>query len=631
MYIKIDALEKIGIFENPKKGVTVMRKMLVHSMQLLKDNWKNILFFELLYRIGTFLIITGLCKLLADACLKLLNYRYLTSENYINFISHPLVIVGMVFIVLIILLFLLIEICTIMIALQCSWFHQKLILTDMVVLGFRKAGKVIKRCPIGWIINLIFLIPFLGIIFMTKQLADLKFIRYGFLLLLGKVQGNINIVLLFFICYTIVAVILIFTLPICIIQKKNFLSSVREGFKISFSHWRQTWGRLILLNLGLDAFVVVVYVLGLLIEGGAVYLLRPSGRRISALIPLIDLWQVVVGVLAMIICILVNLAVIYTMYMTFLKEAYEDEDLKLQYPRIVWNWLHRYGRQKSAVFLCVLVALIELVTVVYFFNNRINLATNLIADIDITAHRGGAILAPENTLASLAEAAADGSDYAEIDVQETKDGVLILLHDSNLKRTTGKDMAVWDMTYEEIGQLDAGSYFSEEYAGEPIPTLQEALDFCRGRLNLNIEIKYNGHNDKIVEKVVDLVTENQFTEHSIITSMNYGFLKRIKERNELIKTGYIMTMGYGSIKRLDYADLLSVNYASVDEKLVREAHRLGKEVHVWTVNSKNTTERLKNLGVDNIITDRPALVRAALAVNEGEDFWGIMRYAIIAF
>ena len=169
----------------------------------------------------------------------------------------------------------------------------------------------------------------------------------------------------------------------------------------------------------------------------------------------------------------------------------------------------------------------------------------LMGDMGITAHRGGALMAPENTISALKSSIECGADMAEIDVQETKDGALILLHDDSLKRTAGVKKNVWEMNLAEIKKLDAGTSFHERYRGEKIPTLEEVLNFCEGRLDLNIEIKYNGKNKGIVNKVVRTIREAGFQEHCVVTSMNYQFLKQIKKIAPEIRTGYIMTMTYG--------------------------------------------------------------------------------------
>lgn len=109
--------------------------------------------------------------------------------------------------------------------------------------------------------------------------------------------------------------------------------------------------------------------------------------------------------------------------------------------------------------------------------------------VQITAHRGASGSAPENTLIALQKAIEAGADYAEIDVQETSDGRLVLLHDPDLKRTTGLKKNIWQTTYNELKHLDAGSWFSDEFSAERIPLLEDAIELVRGKMLLNIELK----------------------------------------------------------------------------------------------------------------------------------------------
>ena len=146
---------------------------------------------------------------------------------------------------------------------------------------------------------------------------------------------------------------------------------------------------------------------------------------------------------------------------------------------------------------------------------------------------------------------------------------------------------------------------------------------------MNIEIKYNGQNKGIVKKVVRIIEQNHFEDNCVVTSMNYSFLKQVKKANPDIRTGYIMTMTYGTISRIEAADFFSVKYTYVDEAFVREAHSLGKEVHAWTVNYRGDIKRMLDVGVDNIITDNPVLVRKVKNQESDmqTDFWDLMRYA----
>ena len=112
--------------------------------------------------------------------------------------------------------------------------------------------------------------------------------------------------------------------------------------------------------------------------------------------------------------------------------------------------------------------------------------------------------------------------------------------------------------------------------------------------------------------------------------MNYQFLEQIKKTAPEIRTGYIMTMTYGSISQVDAADFFSVKYTYVDEAFVKEAHSLGKEVHAWTVNYRGDARRMLDMGVDNIITDDPEMVRRVQSQESGTGtgYLELLRYAL---
>ena len=225
--------------------------------------------------------------------------------------------------------------------------------------------------------------------------------------------------------------------------------------------------------------------------------------------------------------------------------------------------------------------------------------------VEVTAHRGSSTRAPENTLSAIRQAIADQADYAEIDVQETLDGVIVVLHDSDLMRVTGKKLNIWETAFAEVRELDAGIWFSPEFAGEKIPTLEEAIGVAQDRIKLNIELKFNGHNQGLTERVVSIIQKEDFTDQCIITSMNYQELLKVKELDNRIKTGFIFFEAIGRVYDFE-ADLFSIFTKKATESFISKSRNRKKEVHVWLVNDPEAMEHFIYLGVDNIITDYPA-------------------------
>jgi glycerophosphoryl diester phosphodiesterase len=231
----------------------------------------------------------------------------------------------------------------------------------------------------------------------------------------------------------------------------------------------------------------------------------------------------------------------------------------------------------------------------------------------ITAHRGASGYAPENTLASMKEAINMKADFGELDVQETLDGEIVLLHDDELKRTTGSLKNIWEMNYEEVKTLDAGSWFSEKFKGEPLPKLSDVIDSVRGKLKLNIELKNNGHEKKLEERTIKVVKDKNFSGQCIFTSFDYPKIIKVKEIDPTLKVGLIFKRMPDSINVFTAnMELLSVHFSLVDSEFMKKAKENGKEVHVWTVNEENEMKRLIGLGVTSIITNYPDKLKKIL-------------------
>jgi len=234
-------------------------------------------------------------------------------------------------------------------------------------------------------------------------------------------------------------------------------------------------------------------------------------------------------------------------------------------------------------------------------------------NIMVVAHRGASGHAPENTLSAMKKAIEMNAEMSELDVQETADGEIILLHDGSLKRTSGVDKNIWETNYADLKDLDVGAWFSEEYKNEPIPTMKEVIDLVKGKMRINIELKANKHEKMLAERTLKIIEANNFIDQVIFTSFKFAEADRIRELNPKAKVGYI----FGRLpKDVDVftadIDLLSVNIKSVDAEFMKKAKANYKEVHVWTVNEPKDMKRMIELDVDAIITNYPDVLRKVL-------------------
>jgi len=234
-------------------------------------------------------------------------------------------------------------------------------------------------------------------------------------------------------------------------------------------------------------------------------------------------------------------------------------------------------------------------------------------NILVVAHRGASGYAPENTLSAMKKAIEMKAEMSELDVQETADGEIILLHDNTTKRTGKKDLNIWKLNYDDLKDIEVGEWFSEEYKGEPIPTLKEVIDLVKGKMKLNIELKANKHEKMLAERSLKVVTDNEFLDQVVFTSFKFDEIRKIRALNKEAKVGYI----FGKLPEnvdvfTEDVDLLSAHYKTVDAEFVKKAKSNGKEVHVWTVNEPEDMKRMIELGVEAIITNYPDVLRKVL-------------------
>lgn len=230
------------------------------------------------------------------------------------------------------------------------------------------------------------------------------------------------------------------------------------------------------------------------------------------------------------------------------------------------------------------------------------------------AHRGASAYAPENTIEAFRLAARQGADMFELDVQQTEDDELILMHDTTLARTTNAESvfpgrAPWrvaDFTLEEIRELDAGSWFGPAFAGEPVPTLEEALEEMRGTgLGLLLEIKaphlYPGIEERTAREL-----RRSWRGEVAVQSFDWDSMRTFHRVMPGVPVGLLGTPPAGELPELArFADQINPPHGDVTAAYVRAVHRHRMKVLTWTVDDPAVMRRMITHRVDGIITNRP--------------------------
>ncbi len=564
---------------------------------------------ELFYMIAAMLVLLPVFDHISYRVLRKVGYSYLTSELMMDFFEKPLVIFS-IFCILAVVGIVLLWLATLAVSMLYHWRKQENCTIWHIVMFTGKRflmlvkPKNVLLLPDTWILTLFLNIPIIVWIFSKFRMP--KYILNSFLKI-GIVKEILAIVV---VLGVIEAMLHFWELPYMILEGMTR----KEARRKSRNLWKNHIMRIFLCSISLQAittiFLICLCIAALTAGAVIVLLFIPSELKISVY------WTMYDHILIYIVCFigmigsLLHIAFIIAAYCICKEEIGEEHNIvehemaKEEHKRIA----HRKLILCSAFFLLCLDIFFTYDTI---YNGRERIFDSM-DTIKITAHRGCSKEAPENTIPAIKAAIENMVDYAEIDVQLTKDGEIVLMHDNSLWRTARVKGTVADYTYEELKSFEAGGWFGSEFIGTEIPKLEEVVELCKGRIKLNIEIKSKKNTDELERKVVELIERYGFQKQCIITSIYQKTLQIVKELNPDIRTGYIISSAYGNYFDDDNIDFFSMKSSFVTEGILRRAHKRGKEVHVWTVNTKKEMNRMSQLGVDNIITDVPLAVKEFL-------------------
>lgn len=582
-----------------------MRRLLHDMRTMLRTNRGSILIFEIIYRLCAAFILTEVSGRGISFALKKAGFSYLTAGNALRFFCSPLTILFLLLFLILCLFLVCLEMCALYTAFQAGVAKETMNPVQILFFGMKNLVELFQTKNIraifvnanyfllteGWLILRI-LKHTRPLNYVISELASMRPVKIISWILLAVM--------------VIVSLLYIYVPSISVLRDVSFRKSCEKSRKIFKSHWMTTVGLLAAVNLFSYLFYYVSQFVFKIAAALLVILFADKSTELALILTISSEIDVAALILVSTISLCLNLGVL-----TFLLYRYQDKKYQWEIPPY-----HYYipARIRKIATVSVVTVLVVSGTI-YFYDSIYNgtvKASNIMSEAKITSHRGNSFEAPENTLPAIEAAVDNMSDFVEIDVQETKDGVVVLYHDASLKRITGEDGKIWEYTYGELLRMDFGAWFSEEYEGVQIPVLEQALEACKGRINMNIELKANKMSDTLVDKTLDLIELYGMEEQVVISSTSYRYLKEVKEKNPDIRTGYILTAAYGNYFEDENIDFFSIRSSFVTSGLVKSAHDCGKEVHAWTVNTKAELSRMKKLQVDNIITDRPVLAREIL-------------------
>ncbi len=233
----------------------------------------------------------------------------------------------------------------------------------------------------------------------------------------------------------------------------------------------------------------------------------------------------------------------------------------------------------------------------------------------IVAHRGASGHAPENTLAAFERAVQLGATFIETDLHLTRDARFVAIHDPTLERTTNGRGAVHGVTLAELRELDAGQWFDREFMGEKVPTLEEVLEFSRRHdVVFYLEVKYDVAWG-LHHALVAALQNSEATARTVIISFDTATLRAIHKLDRSLMTGLLIEKadpGFVDLAGSLGARQICAASTIVTPEMVARAHRADLHVVTYTVNTVNEMRTMISAGVEGIITDFPARIRAAI-------------------
>ena len=277
---------------------------------------------------------------------------------------------------------------------------------------------------------------------------------------------------------------------------------------------------------------------------------------------------------------------LYLIKMTQLYYSYKEGTPKA--------YAKRESKKHPFVTAGIAAAVVLLIGLTVAVNNNFDTLFPAEKETMIIAHRAGGNEAPENTVAGLAKAANLGAYGSEIDIQRTKDGHYVILHDGNFERVAGDKRKPEEMTLKQIQKLSVD--------GEEVPTFEDALDASKGKLILFTELKGKTADKKMADDAVKTIKDYNMETECVLISLDYELIDYIESKYPEIQTGFLLFASFGATDKL-HCDYLGLEEESVTENAISAAHDQNKKMLVWTPNEKSSQKHFLCSSADGLITD----------------------------
>lgn len=590
-----------------------MRKI-INIFHLINYNLKTLLGFEVLFKLST-IIVTKIFLQAFNIIMSASGFRYLTLENIFSFLLEPKTIILLIILIILMTIYTMFDITTIIIILDCSFHKRKIKISDAILTAFYQCKSIFRLKNITLPILVLFLIPLLNLGITSSFITTIKIPEF----ITDFIIQNKSLLCLSLCIFVILTSILLkwfYALHYFVIEDKNFKEAKNKSKYLSKGKHIKDILVITIAQLIIAMIYITIIIIGVLLIISLDKIFKDIILAKSATATIIWIFIALSMACMSVLSTPINYACISSLYY-FHKQKKKEE---IQPVKIKTCKENEKLNQKITK-LIIIVFIILFIGGTFFtykvYQGKYSLEIEYKRDLEVTAHRGASIDYPENTMSAFIGAKKQGADWIELDVQETKDQKIVVVHDSNLKRITNLDKYVWQLTYDEIKNLDSGSFHHKKFKNEKISLLEDVLKWAKkNKIKLNIELKPIGHEKNLEKAVVEIIEKERYLNNCMVTSQVYKTLQKIKKYNKNIKTAYVMSIAYGDILSLKDADAFSIEATNISSSLVKRLHKKGKKIYAWTINTEENIKKMIDLNVDNIITDQVILAKNVIDASK---------------
>ena len=586
--------------------------MYKENFQLLKRNIKSIIGFEILFSLITAGICTPILLALFNWSIKLSGLGYIANSNVMSYLLHPTTILLIIVIIFMMALISLLNILAVIQAIHASHKDEDIRVAQMFAGGFVEARRVFSKKNWFMVLYTVLIIPLTGFVAVAGYAGSIEipefitdFIKNNTILSIGATILAVYIVVLalkWAICY-----------HSFVFESDDFKTACRESARLTKGHHVHIFFDVILWELTLG---VLLYVISAIVSAVAVLIIKmvAGADAYSLSVNAVYLIGITMSTLYTMFSVPLVFVHLSDLYYTF-KEEKGEKIPDFEPPKDIgfkktWARTAAWG----------VIGVIVVVNVAGFYmmeEGSYSLQTDITTVPEVSAHRGDSASAPENSIPAFEKAIEDGADWIELDVHQTKDGVVVVTHDSDLNRIAGVDKQIYDLTYDELEQYDVGSWFSSDYSYLRVATFDEVCRLCKGKIKMNIELKPTGNEENFEANVIKVLQDNNISPDScVIDSLQLPAIQAAKKIDPEYRTLYIMTVALGDFTKIDGVDDYSLESSFITEDTVREVHAAGSRLFAWTVNNEENVDEMIMDQVDNIITDDPVATKNMIEENK---------------